>query len=253
MSCCCLPTSLSVCVCVLCISLWRCLHTHLVPIRTAAASADVAASPASASAPASAARLGTRWYLELEQRSAHSTRRQRQPVSNNNNNNSNMFVIASNSNNNTVSAAAAACGAATALLLRLLVQAGRLCKVSDRKCFRRQQQQQQQSIGRQSLRAWHKLVAAHTCRQTGTHTGRQAHSTHTHTLAFFYVPMAIVARNNERKACSMAIALLSFIIDFTFLSVALLLPPTPTPSHMPFTRHPLTFPAEESSINFRVV
>lgn len=90
-----LPTSLSVCV--LCISLWRCLHTHLVPIRTAAASADVAASPASASAPASAARLGTRWYLELEQRSAHSTRRRRQPVSNNNNN-SNMFVIASNNN-----------------------------------------------------------------------------------------------------------------------------------------------------------
>lgn len=95
------------CVCVLCISLWRCLHTHLVPIRTAAAAAaqlaDVAASPASestaTSAPASAARLGTRWYLELEQRSAHSTRRQQQPVSNNNNN-SNKFVIASSSNNN---------------------------------------------------------------------------------------------------------------------------------------------------------
>lgn len=241
-------------MCVLCISLWRCLHTHLVPIRTAAASADVAASPASASAPASAARLGTRWYLELEQRSAHSTRRRRQPVSNNNNN-SNMFVIASNSNNNN-SISCCCCLRRCHCAATAAIGPGKQIMQSQRQEMFSASAAAAVAIDRAAIALG---VAQTGCRihmQTDRHTHRQTGTLHTHTLVFFYVPMAIVARNNERKACSMAIALLSFIIDFTFLSVALLrlpLPHTLTPSHMPFTRHPLTFPAEESSINFRVV
>lgn len=181
MSCCCLPTSLSVCV--LCISLWRCLHTHLVPIRTAAASADVAASPASASAPASAARLGTRWYLELEQRSAHSTRRQRQPVSNNNNN-SNMFVIASN-NNNSISCCCCLrrcyCAATAA------IGPGRQIMQSQRQeMFSASAAAAAAAIDRAAIALGVAQTGCRTHMQTDRHTHRQTGTldTHTHTRLF---------------------------------------------------------------------